>query len=208
MKNKMDELLKSHPNRREEIIFYEPFAWLNEFEIEDVEMNPTIMESWTYTLQYMQDIEEFAQAGSGISYLGTVGVGKTMQMGVLFKMACFTGRFRPCNWVYTHELIASFASQRREWDRDKFVRDFVLHSKVLFIDDIGVENDTAYIRSILEGVFVERYNKRFATCLTSNLSIDEFGQRYGQRIVDRLNQTNRTFELVGDSYRKPIGDRG
>ena len=199
--NKMKELLGHHPNRREEIIFYEPFGWLNDATFEDVEINDVVMESWLYTQQYAEEIVEYGQAGSGITYLGNVGTGKTLEMSLLFKFACYTGNFRPANFVYMHDVISAFSGQRRDFDHDKKVRAVVLESELLFIDDVGVENNTGYNKSIVESIFVERYNCRFPTCITSNLTQEEFEQRYGRRVVDRLNQTNRTFELIGDSYR-------
>src|SRR5690606_41573051 len=53
----------------------------------------------------------------------------------------------------------------------------------------------------------DRHEMRRPTVITSNLSPEEFRQRYGERIADRIRQMGLVVLCVGESLRRKAGDR-
>jgi DNA replication protein DnaC len=191
------------PCWRKEIDFKKPFEWLNTTDFDDVDITPTIKALHEYTVNFAENILGHAVNGSGITAMGPPGTGKTLEMGLLFKWACYTGAFRPCHFIYMHDAVSAYSTRKYGEDSDK-VKARIKDCRILFIDDVGVEYESDFNTSIAESIFVERYNRKLPTCITTNLSLEEFEKRYGKRVIDRLQEVNKTFILVGDSYRDKI----
>lgn len=73
----------------------------------------------------------------------------------------------------------------------------------LVIDDLGVEYQDAkgFLLSLIDEIVTERHRRDLPTVLTGNLSGEEFAERYGARIVDRIKGSGRLVACVGDSFR-------
>ena len=79
-------------------------------------------------------------------------------------------------------------------------------AKFLIIDDIGVEPPKVYeykneIRPLAE-LLDFRYLWRLPTVLTSNLPDAALSDRYGPRILDRLNEMAAKVAFTGKSFRR------
>ena len=77
-------------------------------------------------------------------------------------------------------------------------------ARALVIDDIGLEYDDTKgaFRSLFDALVNARYAADLPTCVTTNLTADEFKLRYGERVADRIRETGRFAALVGDSLRR------
>ena len=72
----------------------------------------------------------------------------------------------------------------------------------LYIDDIGSEKTTDYVRSSLFLLIDRRYNQMKArTLITSNLSLNEIAEQQGQRIASRITGMCRVVKLTGSDRR-------
>jgi DNA replication protein DnaC len=71
-----------------------------------------------------------------------------------------------------------------------------------FIDGIGdsIPTDDAYcIEQIINYLYI--HDKQFI--ITTNLSPEQFGQRYGERVASRLSECATSLELKGKDWRIP-----
>lgn len=82
--------------------------------------------------------------------------------------------------------------------------DYLLKTPVPIIDEIGVENQINDYGEKSEGFNLiinaaERYHRPLF--ITTNLTVEQLLERYGERTVDRLNHLCRVVEFKGDSLR-------
>lgn len=101
---------------------------------------------------------------------------------------------------YCHKIVACYDAQQMNADIDA-----VKQKHIIYIDDIGTEN-----------VSVKFGEKRLAFCeivdeaekrgklliLTTNLSLDEISQKYGERTMDRLVAITTRVKFKGESLRR------
>lgn len=74
----------------------------------------------------------------------------------------------------------------------------------LAIDDLGREYSDQHGRWLaeLDLLIDDRHEMRRPTVITSNLGPEEFKQRYGERIADRIRQMGLVVNCVGESLRR------
>lgn len=83
--------------------------------------------------------------------------------------------------------------------------DEILKLHIIYIDDIGTEdnlNSYGNKRMPFAELCDDAEKKGKLLILTTNLSIDELTERYGDRVVDRLIATTKAVPFTGDSLRK------
>ena len=83
--------------------------------------------------------------------------------------------------------------------------DEILKLHIIYIDDIGTEdnlNSYGNKRMPFAELCDAAEKKGKLLILTTNLSIDELTQRYGDRVVDRLIATTKAVPFTGNSLRK------
>ncbi len=83
--------------------------------------------------------------------------------------------------------------------------DEILKLHIIYIDDIGTEdnlNSYGNKRMPFAELCDDAEKKGKLLILTTNLSIDELTERYGDRVMDRLIATTKAVPFTGDSLRK------
>ena len=83
--------------------------------------------------------------------------------------------------------------------------DEILKLHIIYVDDIGTEdnlNSYGNKRMPFAELCDDAEKNGKLLILTTNLSIDELTQRYGDRVVDRLIATTKAVPFTGDSLRK------
>jgi len=114
-----------------------------------------------------------------------------------------------CGWLLggledrTPPLFVSAARLSR-WDRyDNAAMDRLLMASRLVIDDLGEEfNDTkGNFLAVLDETISDRLANNRATVITTNLDLEQFTERYGLRIRDRIKESGRWVEFIEPSMR-------
>lgn len=72
---------------------------------------------------------------------------------------------------------------------------------VLVLDDLGVEKTTEWALQTLYIILNNRYSNFMQTIITSNLSIEEIGEKLGDRIASRIAGMCKIVKLTGKDRR-------
>lgn len=136
------------------------------------------------------------QAGSenkSIFVYGNTGVGKTH-----FCHAVANGK---------KQKVENFVSMLYEF-RDYIQRgcfsegvNRLCDNEYLIIDDIGSEKTSDFVIEFIYTIINRRYENLKKTILTTNLTLKDFGDRYGDRILSRLSEMCVLVELSGSDKR-------
>lgn len=79
------------------------------------------------------------------------------------------------------------------------------HCPVLVLDDLGVEKTTEWALQTLYIILNNRYSNFMQTIITSNLSIEEIGEKLGDRIASRIAGMCKIVKLTGKDRRVKNG---
>ena len=147
----------------------------------------------------------------GILIVGTFGNGKTATMRVFEKIfqnikgMSFKG--------YTaNEVVTMFEKCNDEISKEDFNKK--VNSGQRYFDDIKTERIASNYGkvNIFKDIFETRYNSKLKTFITCNykegfegnveVALEEFGEKYGGRVYDRLFEMFNVIEFKGKSFRK------
>lgn len=77
---------------------------------------------------------------------------------------------------------------------------------VLIIDDIGKESENILVYGtpvpVIANVFRRRYSRNLVTIVSSNNSIEELAERYGDDVSDRFSESMCVLNFTNQSYRR------
>jgi DNA replication protein DnaC len=151
--------------------------------------------------QVLKNIQHLRD-GKTIVLSGIIGGGKTVAM---FIAAIFFS-FQPS---YPYRIKKQWLF-RTSYDvlKDAFgndLRELAREQSLLLIDDLGYEHfsDKGWGIAEWDMLFDTRYRYKLPTLITTNLTPDEFIEKYNRRIYDRLKETAIWIEVAGESMRKP-----
>jgi DNA replication protein DnaC len=105
------------------------------------------------------------------------------------------------SWAPTFVRATSFAASSR-YDRD--TRERWLGANALVLDDLGTEYADAKgsFLTDLDELIDTFYGDRRPLVITTNLKAEDFRDRYGARIVDRIRESGRWESIAGASLRR------
>lgn len=86
-------------------------------------------------------------------------------------------------------------------DDDKKARAELKRCKTLVVDDLGAEYMTEQCKVLWDSLVNARYGSAGATILTTNLTHDQFANRYGERVFDRIRGRGEWYDIDGESMR-------
>jgi DNA replication protein DnaC len=141
----------------------------------------------------------------GLLLTGGVGTGKTTLLRALSLLVSrYSGGYQSL-----HERDATIAcnlARSTEWaDNHAFEQLKTYH--YLGLDDLGTEpvlvkswgNELSPIVDLIHA----RYDALLVTVISTNLTLDEIGERYGPRVHDRVIEQYDRVVFTGKSFRKP-----
>ena len=146
--------------------------------------------------QWLPEYEEVASwlagnDGRGLLCFGNCGRGKTLICGKILP---------PLLNHYCRKIVSCFDSQQMNAELDA-----VKQKHIVYIDDIGTESLSVKYgekRLAFAELADEAEKKGKLLILTTNLSIDELREKYGERTIDRLRAITKTVLFSGESLRK------
>ena len=155
--------------------------------------------------------QEFGQ-GSSKDYLlltGAVGLGKTFLTHCIAKELIDKGH--SVIYYSAGELFDLLAAQRfgrtKEEDEEPFEDEYLTHCDLLIIDDLGTELTNSFVGTALFQLLNSRISKRKGIVISTNLTLQEIGMIYSERISSRLVECFTMVRVFGEDIRirKAIG---
>ena len=131
---------------------------------------------------------------------GKTGVGKT------FLLECTTSEIMKkgftANFLTAFQMNNQFLKYHTCFDANKqSYLNLLLEPDVLVIDDLGTELTNAFTNTRLYSCINERYLKKKATIISTNLSLSQFSELYSERIFSRITGYYTLLKLIGDDIR-------
>lgn len=145
----------------------------------------------------------FMTTGRPVLFLGQPGCGKThlaVALAILAVEAGYRGYF-----TNAEEMVANIAQAAREGNLASKLKTYTAPS-VLVIDDVGLLPMDRAAASAFYQVINTRYEKQHSTIVSTNRSLPDWGEIFGDTVVaaailDRLMHNAVVFNIKGPSWR-------
>ena len=141
----------------------------------------------------------------GLLISGSFGLGKSTIMEVMqnlgkgFKIDNMNYKIRSCNSIVTQ--YETLDSRNPQAERE-FFRNLTKKNEIYF-DDFGTEDIASRFgkKELMKSILEERYSSRVKTHVTTNLTMQEISDRYGERVADRIPEMFNLIKIEGESFR-------
>lgn len=147
-------------------------------------------------------IDKFNFDYSNMFFYGTVGTGKTFLTNCIAKECIESGHsviYFSASQLF--DLLSRNAYDFRNQDELSDLCSDLYSCDLLIIDDLGTEQTTAFTLSRLFACLNERLLRRKSTIISTNLSLEEFQNRYQDRIFSRITSNFDFCKLTGPDIR-------
>lgn len=86
-------------------------------------------------------------------------------------------------------------------DEVKKQRGELKHTRALVVDDLGAEVASEHFLALFDSIVDARYGSMGHTIFTTNLTVEQFSRRYGDRVYDRIRGRGDWFDVDHESLR-------
>lgn len=138
-------------------------------------------------------VHEKLKCKKGLFLYGCTGSGKTYTLDAIAKK---TGS-RVNNWV---ELLFEAKDRISNGTVKSFI-DNLTEEDFIFLDDIGAEKSTEWVLELLYLIIDRCYRYRLGLFISTNLSLQNFADRYGERLMSRIAELCEVIEMREKDYR-------
>lgn len=150
-------------------------------------------------------INSFPNAHENMLIYGKTGVGKTFLSNCIAKELLERGN----TVIYLSapqlfEIIEKYKfskSGTETYDGMETKIQYIFDCDLLIIDDLGTEFNNSFISSQLYYCINERFLRQKSTLISTNLSLEELGQNYSDRIVSRFFTDYILIKIYGNDIR-------
>lgn len=162
----------------------------------------TMYDTTLKAFQWLPEYEEVLDwmidnKGKGLFICGNCGRGKTtIILGVIRPLFTALGKHLP---GYHASVLSSKTIESDEWNYMKYRK-----WKFSYLDELGTEravNDYGEKFEAFNEIINMAEQNLDIMIISSNLSPDQFLQRYGDRTMDRINRLCKIVEFKGESLR-------
>ncbi len=145
----------------------------------------------SYVNNFILKFDQFQERGLGLYiYSATKGSGKTMLSCCILNE--ISDRY-PVSVKFINSMdLLEMTKQEYKGEKPEELKPLYT-SKVLVIDDIGVQMSKDWINTVFYHLINTRYTKRLVTVYTSNVASDSL--KMDDRIIDRIESTTYLVEL-------------
>ncbi len=148
-------------------------------------------------------IKHFDDSYDNLIFYGPTGVGKTFLTHCIAKELLDSGH----TVVYLTSLQLFDILEKGRFGKSEDIEqirtktDYLIHSDLLIIDDLGTELTNSFTTSELYHFIEERHLQHRSTILSTNLAFQELHDRYGERIFSRFTGYYNFCKIIGDDIR-------
>ena len=169
--------------------------------LENMEMIREICGNYAHT---------FGPRSGSLLFTGAPGLGKT------FLSACIAREVSDHGFSVVYDTAAHIFQQFEsgkfgrenpyEEDPDREINRY-LNCDLLIMDDVGTEMLTSFVQSAFYRIINDRLISRKKTVLSTNLPVEELGQRYGEAVLSRIRGEYQILRFFGEDIRLLKRDR-
>lgn len=152
------------------------------------------VESWLVGLPWRE--------GRNLLLIGEPGTGKTgLAVGALYAAHRAEVRGAYVNVVDWLDLMRPTKDETKAAGQDIAVRG-ARDARLLLLDDLGAEKASEWVTERVYLTLNARYDELRSTIVTSNMTVRQLSDRYGQRVIDRLLERGTVVPVVGSNLRR------
>ncbi|MBO6242644.1 MAG: ATP-binding protein [Butyrivibrio sp.] len=140
-----------------------------------------------------QNLFIYGTVGTGKSFLSICIANELLKKGHSVIYFSSTGLF---------ELLAENSFDYKNKGELRGIYEDLYNCELLIIDDLGTERTNSFVASELFSCLNERDNRKKATIITTNLSLEQLQNTYSDRIFSRITSNFRLLKLSGQDIRK------
>ena len=140
-----------------------------------------------------QNLFIYGTVGTGKSFLSVCIANELLKKGHSVIYFSSTGLF---------ELLAENSFDYKNKGELRGIYEDLYNCELLIIDDLGTERTNSFVASELFSCLNERDNRKKATIITTNLSLEQLQNTYSDRIFSRITSNFRLLKLSGQDIRK------
>ena len=161
-----------------------------------------IRENAKLVYSYAKKINYYVQNGIGLILAGGYGTLKTTLAVCVLKEYINSGGYGL--FIPMSSLMDNLYSMKtRNIDEWITFENKIRNTGLLVIDDLGGEDTTApWVLQKVNSIITERYNRKKAIIITTNLNKQDLENTYSGRIIDRLKSANYYIAFNSPSQRK------
>ena len=143
-------------------------------------------------------VENFTAQSNSFFFSGGTGLGKThLALAILNRL---TQRGFSVYYNSASGIIKQLEKERFGRSVDS-VEDEIEKSDLVIVDDLGAEFATPFAEATVNELVNNAILSGKPMIMISNLSVDELEERYGQRVVSRLNSFE-VIDFIGEDIRQ------
>jgi DNA replication protein DnaC len=175
----------------------------------EVERRHRVFERNEYFDAQLNLIANYLTGGSkkfGLMFCGLCGNGKTTWAKALQLLVSGLNLKNPTNNLYyvfplcnAKDLAMRSKGNYNDWRN-------VMRYQLMIVDDLGTEPrevmEFGNVYTPLIDLITTRYEEQLYTIFTTNLTPAQLEEKYGKRIVDRLNEMVEKVVFENESYRR------
>ena len=156
-------------------------------------------------------IQGFTSHYHNLLFYGTVGTGKSFLSCCIAKEIMHAGNsvlYFSAAGLIDKVNEYTFLSKDKE-PLSQFYED-LYGCDLLIIDDLGTENVSTYVESILFKTINERHLRQKSTIISSNISLEGMRDHYSERLFSRITSNYELLKFTGQDirmYKKRIANR-
>lgn len=154
-------------------------------------------------------VKQFDYSSNNIIFTGSTGVGKTFLAKSIAKDLLDSGH--TVLYLSAAKLLEQILPALKKGgtlDSElQGLSSYIYDAQLLIMDDLGTEYTTSYTITMLQSLLNERQLRNHATIITTNYSIHDIKERYGERISSRIMESFLVFFLYGKDIRHQKRER-
>lgn len=153
---------------------------------------------------YVDNFEKYRKEWRWIYFRWNIGTGKTHAMTALCN-ALIDTYFVPVMFVNLAEVANRVKATFWNWNAEAHNSDLFEKMKtteLLFIDDLGIEKPTDWLKENIFVIINYRYDKKLPTFITSNKSTQQLAVSFVPQIASRLNEMCKAIRFAGTDRRE------
>ncbi|MBP5250555.1 MAG: ATP-binding protein [Lachnospiraceae bacterium] len=150
-------------------------------------------------LNFVKDFDTKKEHDNLLLY-GSPGLGKTFLSNCIAAELLKTGH--TVLYLTAHQMFEALRNFNGETGENVTeTADYIMTCDLLIIDDLGAELATSFTISRFNEVISERLLKNRSTILSTNLSLSDIGNVYGERNFSRISGYYTIMHFFGDDLR-------